>query len=354
MFTPHFKPEVSCVGVSSLPFAMTHAQSVVIDDMIFVGGGLTNRDDGVNNVLFKYSPKSDTWIILSGCPVIYYGLGTINGRPVVVGGKDISIGGKVTGNCYIFEAETEEWKKSVPVMKIPRYDLTVASYGDYLVACGGKDYNNRFTQHVEVYSIKRSRWYIATDLPRITGSYLSNTIIDGYLYVGTGQHVAYTSLVNIKLTGTTPIATSANKGRTSNKLLKPMDLVEINLNWTLLSNNPVNNGSLMRVGHLLCCVGGQKLQKERYNNFGACIVSSISKHTSPWVGNTSIYFYQPLANNWTKLVPNCLSQCIPYCCTASLSDNILYVMGGDLGLQCQENQLDTKARKEVFQIKFTS
>ena len=132
MFTPHSKPEVSYVQVSSLPFAMTHAQSVVIDDIIFVGGGLTNRDDGVNNVLFKYNPKSNTWIILPGCPVIYYGLGTINGRPVVVGGKDIFIGGEVTGNCYVFIAETEEWKKSVPAMKTPRYDLTVASYGDLL------------------------------------------------------------------------------------------------------------------------------------------------------------------------------------------------------------------------------
>ena len=233
----------------------------------------------------------------------------------------------------------------------------------YLVACGGKDYNNRVIQCVEVYSIKRSRWYIATDLPR-TGSYLSNTVIDGHLYIGADQCVVYASLVNIKCTGATAIVTSASIDSTSNELLEPMKLVDIDLNWTLLSNNPVNNGSLMRVGHLLCCVGGQELQQQNQHNWWSPKSGGTSTYTSTWVGNTSIYFYQPLANKWMMLLPYWVSQCIPYCCTASLSDDTVYVMGGDLqgmsvnnttgGLGWQQNQLDTKARKEVFLIEFHS
>ena len=326
--------------MSPLPFAMSHAQSVVIDDMIFVGGGLTNEDDGVNHVLFKYSPKSNTWIVLPGCPVIYYGLSTINGHPVIVGGKDISLGGKLTGECYVFEPETDEWKKSIPAMKTPRYSLTVASYGNYLVACGGKDCHDRPVKCVEIYNSKDLRWYIATDLP-YSANYLTHTIIDEHLHIGTDdQHAAYTSLDNI--THTSIKTNLVNDFDTSS------DDDDISLDWVCITNSPMKNGSLMRAGYLLSCVGGEILEYQQEIDQR----SRQIKTCTSWKTNTSIYFYQPLTQKWDVLLSDILPLYRSYCCTASLFDDTVYILGGkDQSDDPKMQQLSRpKARKEVFQL----
>ena len=328
--------------MSPLPFAMSHAQSIVIDDMIFVGGGVTNQDDGVNHVLFKYSTKSNTWIVLPGCPVTYYGLGTIDGRPVIVGGKDITLGGKTTGECYVFEAETDEWKKLIPAMKTPRYSLTVASYGNYLVACGGKNCNDRPVKCVEIYNSKDVRWYIATDLP-YRDNYLTHTIIDGHLHIGTNNlHAAYTSLDNITFS-------KIHKTNVVNDFnMSSDDDDNIFLDWVCIPNSPVKNGSLMRAGYLLSCVGGEILDYQQEVDQRSRLIKTFTS----WKANTSIYFYQPLTKTWDLLLSDILPLYRSYCCTASLSDDTVYIIGGkDQSDDTKMQQLSrAKATKEVFRL----
>ena len=161
--------EIACQTCTEVPYGMYNARSVVIEDVVYVGGGFTAEKDGVNNVVFKYIVKDDTWIILPPCTVTQFGLAAINGKPVTVGGRDILSGGKPTAVCFEFDPETDSWNRSASISDMPtaRYGLDCASDRQTIVAVGGINEHGAPCDHVEIFSTDNRRWCAGYLLPKV-------------------------------------------------------------------------------------------------------------------------------------------------------------------------------------------
>ena len=160
--------EITCQDLTKLPYGMYHARSVVIEDVVYVGGGYTAAKDGVNNLVFKFIAKDNVWVILPPCTVTQFGLAAINGKPVTIGGRDILSGGKPTAACFEFDSETDSWQKSTSISDMPtaRYGLDCVSDSERIVAVGGIVEDGTSCKHVEIFFDDSKRWYAGYSLPK--------------------------------------------------------------------------------------------------------------------------------------------------------------------------------------------
>ena len=160
--------EITCQDLTELPYGMYHARSVVIEDVVYVGGGYTAAKDGVNNLVFKFIAKDNAWVILPPCTVTQFGLAAINGKPVTIGGRDILSRGKTTAVCFEFDPETDSWQRSTSISDMPtaRYGLDCVSDSARIVAVGGTMEDGTSCNCVEVFSTDSKRWYAGCPLPK--------------------------------------------------------------------------------------------------------------------------------------------------------------------------------------------
>ena len=107
--------EITCQPLTELPYGMYNARSVVIEDVVYVGGGYTAEEDGLNNVVVKYITKDNAWVVLPPRTVTQFGLAAINGKPVTIGGWDILSRRKPTAVCFEFDSETDSWQRSTSI-----------------------------------------------------------------------------------------------------------------------------------------------------------------------------------------------------------------------------------------------
>ena len=289
---------------------MYKAQSVVINDVIFVGGGIVNKGD-VPCLVFKYNPKYDSWTTLPCCPVTNFGLTVIDNKPVLIGGRDIYSGGRPTSDCFVFEAETDEWKKSIPAMSIERHSVTcgtneshvIACGGSHVIACGnnGKDAIEVEIEDVEIFEIAASQWYTATKMP-FSGEMMSNQIIDNTFYVSSFDKfsIACSSLDDLVFAKDDE---------------KPVD-VDIALEWTRLETPSLDKGSLVNFKSSLACVGGIPKIKNKYG-----------RQTQQY--SNDIYLYSPFTSDWVVFATLNKTCCYPT--IATLSNGDILVLGGCKG-----------------------
>lgn len=152
---------------SDLPVGMYQANGVCIDGKVYVGGGVT-ENDSTNCLVFVYHPREDSWDALPPSPVSLFGLGSLFGELVLVGGKNRSL--KTTNKVYCYDKGPRMWKQSVPQLVNPRYSPTVVTYQSLLLACGGLVENLTkevsVVTSVEVINAESYRWYVAGYLPR--------------------------------------------------------------------------------------------------------------------------------------------------------------------------------------------
>ena len=113
---------------------METAQTVVIRDRVYYGGGFADDDDDQYRV-FCYSLSEDTWNTLPDHYVKRFGLGRVRGKLVTVGGMKKS-DGKVTNEVYEFDEVTQSWKQSIPPMPTARQSLAVLSHHSTLTVAG--------------------------------------------------------------------------------------------------------------------------------------------------------------------------------------------------------------------------
>ena len=114
---------------------MCGAQAIVIDGIVYVGGGGCDNDAN-DCIVCSYHPVDDKWSTLPPSPVIWFGVGQVSGQLVLVGGWKGSTG-SVTQDVHVFTSESQQWETSIPAMPTARCGLTVVSHSTVLVACGG-------------------------------------------------------------------------------------------------------------------------------------------------------------------------------------------------------------------------
>ncbi len=142
---------------------MDGAQAVVINGIVYVGGGLWGSD-AERCTVCRYHPEEDKWARLLPSPVKYFGVGQVLGQLVLVGGRVASTG-KVTGDVHVFISESQQWERSIPAMPTARLALSVVSHSTVLIACGGSDGSDRALPTVELYNSEASQWYQCPPLP---------------------------------------------------------------------------------------------------------------------------------------------------------------------------------------------
>lgn len=158
-----------------LPTGMTAPQCILINSSLYVGGGQTLPEEkDYRSLIFEFDTRNGgKWNSpFPQCPTVYFGLGEINGKLVMVGGerenKDKKM--KITGDVFVLDKKGIKWSgDEIPAMKRPRIRSCVVSFKGCIAACGGIENSNNDAREcsltVEIYQSESKEWCIVTPLP---------------------------------------------------------------------------------------------------------------------------------------------------------------------------------------------
>ena len=296
----HPQAKITWEPCRNLPVGMTLAQTVVIRDKVYCGGGGAGDDGDDKYQVFCYSPSEDVWNKLPVCDVRYFGLGQVRGKLVTVGGRRKS-DGKVTNEVYDLDEATHSWKQSIPPMPTSRHSLAVLSHHSTLTVAGGHTGHTR-TSVVEVFSEETSQWHTTEPLP-FRWCAPSSILIDNrwYLLGGPVDKVDYSNRavcahVDLLLQKALPHNQASAERDSTNSA------------WEILSNTPHYEPAVATFGASLLAVGG----------------STIDKY--PLNPQTAVHIYSHCTNEWIHISDLPAPQVSA--ATAMLSPTELLVIGG--------------------------
>ena len=269
----HSQAKIAWEPCRDLPVGMNTAQTVVIRDRVYCGGGFATDDDD-NYRVFCYSPSEDTWNTLPDCNVKWFGLGRVRGKLFTVGGRKKS-DGKVTNEMYEFDDVTQSWKQSIPPMPTPRDSPAVLSHHSTLTVAGGHTGHTR-TSVVEVFREDTSQWHTTEPLP-FPWHDASSLLINNrwYLLGGAAEgescsNRAVCAHVDLLLQKALP-RDQASTARDSTN----------NSAWEVLPNTPHYGPTAATFGASLLAVGGTTTNKRPFNPQAA--VHVYSPCTNAWI-----------------------------------------------------------------------
>ena len=114
---------------------MSIGKTTVINGKVYCGGGGTFGGDD-EYIVYCYDPSQDNWTTLPPLPVIYFGLGQVNGKLVAVGGWKRS-DDRATDEVYTYDERSRKWKQTIPPMPTARHSTGVLSFPSAFVVAGG-------------------------------------------------------------------------------------------------------------------------------------------------------------------------------------------------------------------------
>ena len=161
---------------AKLPYAMTGAQSVIIDGKVYVGGGDTESNE-FDRCICRYDPTLDRWATLPPCPVKLFALGQFMNKLITAGGvSDLG----VIRDVHTFDEESKQWVLTIPAMLTARHSAMMIQYkASLLVGGGAASPSGDLLASVEVY--KRNVWVMTEALPSPCAA-LSCAVFEGNWY----------------------------------------------------------------------------------------------------------------------------------------------------------------------------
>jgi hypothetical protein len=155
---------------------MTAPQCVLIKSSLYVGGGQTvSEEKESKSLIFVYdSLESDSFwkSPFSPSPTVFFGLGELNEKLVIVGGERETEDKHlfITGEVFVLENGGTGWTHDViPPLKKPRIRSCVISYKGCIAACGGLEEGTPNVKicsaAVEVYRSQGQEWCTVAPLP---------------------------------------------------------------------------------------------------------------------------------------------------------------------------------------------
>lgn len=155
-----------------LPVGMTAPQCVLIKSNLYVGGGQTVTEDrDYRSMIFEYNTSEsirEMWKSpFQQCPTMYFGLGELDGRLVIVGGKSVSPDNKttLTGKVHVLNDKGEWDSDVIPAMRVPRMRSCVVGFKSCIAACGGLEIDKDCSSAVEIYRSGSEEWCTVSPLP---------------------------------------------------------------------------------------------------------------------------------------------------------------------------------------------
>ena len=276
---------------TDLPVAMFQAQSVVIGNKVYVGGGNTG-DTGADSLVFEYSHTEDRWNQLPPTPVTLFGLGQLLGELVIIGGKFQQ---NVYDCVYVFDRFTRRWKDSLPPLIKARYVPTCISLQFGLLVCGGFSDSHKVLSSIEMIDCDNFEWQVAGYLSRpATLCYTSAVAVkESLFFLGGYQSSTASSVTNV-----------AHKTSLDN-LTSPAGISPYA--WKCLPPTPHIQSTAGTLGNCIIAVGG-----------------SSTPYMLPV--HNSIYTYSPSSDAWIKVGSLPYAAC--HVTVTTLPSNDLLVLGG--------------------------
>ncbi len=265
-----------------MPFESGSIQSVVINGMVYVGGGWTNRDEN-ENIVMTYDTHSGRWGTLPPYRTHRFGMTVIRDQLVLVGGLDED--GNNSKSIGVWKSADKEWVDLYPDMPTPRYYSSVVTYNEWLIVAGG--YNGGSLSSVDAMNIDTKEWYSGPPAPRGITHMKTVTVGDMCYYMG--GHGAGGCAIKDVYRVSLPVLISQVKSRNIDPQI-----------WKKISPLNVASSTPLSIGGSLFALGGMYV--------------------------TSIQHYRPESDVWIQVgdLPFPLSNCT----CAVINDGDVLVAGG--------------------------
>ena len=295
---------------AELPIEVNSGQATVLDDKVYYGGGETNDVDNTAALLvYSYDPSQDNWTTLPPLPVMWFGLGQVNGKLVAVGGRNRG-NMRWTDKVYTYDERSKKWEQKIPPMPRFRHSPGVLSLQSALVvACGVV---KTYTDAVEIFKADTSQWYTTDPLPKacydISLVAIGNTCyaLGGYRSPARLKQALYASVDDL-LHNAVPANQTTHSGSNDTQSA-----------WKTLPDTPTYRpAAAVLAGHLLA-VGGMD--------------TSILNTGS---GKKEVYTYSPSTDSWIYIsdlpAPRSVTAVV------QLSSMEVLVIGGNL--HCDDDRV---------------
>jgi len=171
------------IKCQDLPVPMRSAYGTVINDILYVGGGVC-PDHVDNYYVFAYNLRENKWTKLpAALPQRYGVVVNISDVLTVIGGRNYNTG-DVTNK--VLTLEEDKWTTLYGDMKCARNRPTVVPYHQYTIVAGGYGEGNVVQDSIEYFNINTNQWTkTKTCLPKPIRSINATTcnnsiIITGY------------------------------------------------------------------------------------------------------------------------------------------------------------------------------
>ena len=279
-----------------MPFAMSdYLQSVVVQGIVYVGGGYSSSAENVLHVVMAYDITSGKWTTLPPYRTRYFAMTAINNQLVLVGGKDH--GGGASEMLGVWGAVNKQWTHPYPEMHTARSHCSAVVYNEWLVVAGGMA-GRKSLSSVEVMNTDTKQWFTGPPTPLPWQRMKTATVGDVCYFMG-----GYTTSYN-KTNMVYSVSLSALTSTSERQIWK-----EISGLQTTFSSPLSISGSLLAVGGI-----------DKKNNLV-----------------TAIHLYQPGTGEWVKIRD--LPAPARFNCTcAMITESEILVAGGYGG--CQLKRMD--------------
>ena len=235
---------------------VVYGQPVALNGKLYVRGEST----GTLVTVLEYTPGHDKWTELPPPPVKDFTIATLQGKLLVVGGRDRTTTRKKTNTILTFDEHSQQWSQSHPAMPTALTFPAIIGYQDHLIVAGGHNSAGNRIPDVNILDTTSNKWKTAHGQPLPSTDHYYTVLIEDTLYlVGRDTQTVLRAHVPTLISG-----------------------VKSGV-WDTLPNTPYYNSSPVTIGNTLLTVGGSD---------------------KPWGGGnptTSIEMYNPTTNQWTRV-----------------------------------------------------
>ena len=145
-----------------MPFAMSdYIQSVIIQEMMYVGGGYGYPTNN-RHIVMTYNIISQEWSRLPQHTARSFTMTVIHNKLTLVGGLDHNL--RDTNILGVWDADRRKWTHPYIPMPIPRHNSSAAVCRQWLIVAGGWSGVTNLSS-VEVLDIPSNQWYRAPSTP---------------------------------------------------------------------------------------------------------------------------------------------------------------------------------------------
>ncbi|MDY0977015.1 kelch repeat-containing protein [Massilia sp. CFBP9012] len=185
--------------VADASLARQEIYPTVLDDKIYVAGGILSAAPGFTDLFEAYDPASNVWKTLAPLPESRHHIAL-----AAAGGKIYGIGGfsgaipdwRAHASVFIYDPQADRWSNG-PALPQARAEGVVATVGDKIYFIGGRIPTSPEAKHIsehadtnraEALDPRTGRWSRIADAPSARNS-AAGAVIDNKIYVVGGRQM---------------------------------------------------------------------------------------------------------------------------------------------------------------------